>query len=272
MVAVAVCLVGVACLHDLAAKEPVNDLEAIEGLWSGGWGHVVDANGVVHQAAMAELFIKGNHAELYGFPKMGENRLTGIVRFDASAKQMQITPAVEADSQPAKSIVYAYEIKADELLLIDRDKFRIALQRHRVAQKPLANAQVDLVVATGIDAAGDLLVTEFSMLQAGRAGAAYFEPMDWSRKTKQATVLLVQEAGCKQVTLAEARRQIREPTLVAIAYRHDDRREWQQLHRLWKDIGPPTPDSEAVWQTFSQILRPGTLVFILSARENVLQP
>jgi hypothetical protein len=42
--------------------------------------------------------------------------------------------------------------------------------------------------------------------------------------------------------------------------------------RLWKGLGSPMPDSEAVWQTFSRILRPGTLVLILSTRENAPLP
>jgi hypothetical protein len=48
-------------------------------------GHTVDADGVVHQPVMAELFIKGNHVELYGFPKLGRERLTGRLVFILSA-------------------------------------------------------------------------------------------------------------------------------------------------------------------------------------------
>ena len=256
----------VSCLHDLAAGEPASDHKAIEGLWSGDWGGG-GINGVVYQPVTAELFIQGDYVELCGFGK--PNMLAGTVRFDPSAKQMLITPAAEAGGPRAKPIIYTYEIKDGKLTLIDSDKFSITLHRHRVVQDPLANAQVDLVAATGFNDAGDLLVTEFTMLRAGRAGATYFEPMKWSLKTKQATVLLVQEAGCKKVTLDEARRQIREPTLVAVAYRHDDRSKRQQLHRLWREKGSPTPDSETVSRTFSRILRPGTLVFVLSARQNL---
>jgi len=61
-------------------------------------------------------------------------------------------------------------------------------------------------------------------------------------------------------------------TPVVVAYRHDDRPSPHQLHRLWKEMGAPSPDSAAVSRTFSRILRPGTLVFILSARENVPHP
>ena len=161
MLAVAVCLVGVSCSHDVAAKEPTNDPKAIEGLWSGAWGLTVDADGAVHTPVMAELFVKGSHVELYGFPKLNKDRLTGTVHVDAGARQMQITPAAEAGGQLEKKIVYAYEIKADELMLIDSARFSFSLHRHRIARKPLANTQVELVAADGINDAGDLLVTEF---------------------------------------------------------------------------------------------------------------
>lgn len=65
MLAVAVCLVRVSCSHDVAAKEPIDDPKVIEGLWSGSWGGMVGAGGAVHQPVMAELFIKGNHVEVY---------------------------------------------------------------------------------------------------------------------------------------------------------------------------------------------------------------
>ncbi len=245
------------------------DAKLIEGLWSGSWGGG-DIDGVVYQPVMAELFVTGDHVELCGFPNV--DRLAGTVRFDESAKRIQIAPTVDAGGQPAKAIDYAYQIKADELTLTDSDKSPITLDRQPTVQDPLANVRVDFVAATGINAAGDLIVTEFSMLRAGRDEVTYFKPLNWPLKTQQATVLLVQEAGCKQVTLAEARRRIREPTLVVVAYRHDDRPKRHRLHELWKDIGPPAPDSEAVSRTFSRILRPGTLVFVLSARENVVEP
>jgi hypothetical protein len=246
-----------------------NDAKGIEGLWYGSWGGG-DVNGVVYQPVMAELFIAGDHVELCGFPNV--SKLTGSVRFDASVKRMRITPTAVAGGQPAKAIDYAYQIEADELTLIDSDKSRLTLERQPVVRDPLADVRVNLVAASGINAAGDLLVTEFTMLRAGQAKVTYFEPTHWPLKTKQATILRVQEAGCRQLTLDEARRQIREPSLVVVAYRRDDRPKRHQLHGLWKDIGPPAPDSDAVLQTFSRILRPGTLIFVLSARENVVEP
>lgn len=252
-----------------AESRDASDANLIEGLWFGSWGGG-EINGVGYQPVMAELYIAGNHVELCGF--RNASRLTGTVRFDASAKRMEVTPAAAAGGPRAKAVVYTYAIENGKLTLVDSDKSSITLHRQPALRDPLANVRVDLVAATGINATGDLLVTEFTTLRAGRAGATYFWPMKWPLKTKQATVLLVQEAGCRQVTLDEARRQIREPTLVVVAYRHDERPKRHQLHGLWKEIGPPAPDSETVSRTFSRILRPGTLVFVLSARENVVEP
>jgi len=179
MLAVAVCLAHGSCFDVLAANDPAGDPEAIEGLWSGSWGGG-GRNGVVFQPVMAELLIQGDHVELLDFPNVA--RLTGTVRFDARARQMRITPAAEAGGQPAKTIVYAYEIKADQLTMIDSHKSSISLQKRRVAHNPLANARVELVAATGINDAGDLIVTEYTVLRAGRAGATFFEPVSRSLK------------------------------------------------------------------------------------------
>ena len=270
MLAVAVCLVGVACPDEVTAQGPAGDAKAIEGLWTGSWGGGA-ANGVVFQPVLAELFVKGDHVELHGFRSVGN--LTGTVRLDAVAKRMRITPTAPPGSQPApKAIEYAYEIKGDKLTLTDGDNVPVLLQKHRVAENPLANARVELVTATGINDAGDLLVTEFTVLRAGRVGATYFQPENRSLKTKQATVFLVQETGVKKVTVDEARRLIREATPVAVSYRQDDRPSPHQFHELWKDMGPPPPDGEVVRPIYSRILRPGTLVFVLSARENAPVP
>jgi hypothetical protein len=277
MMALAVSLATVSCSGEEAHKDrasdskaPVSDSNAIEGLWFGSWGGG-EHDGVVFQPVMAELFIKGAQLELCGF--RGVSKLTGTVRFDTKAKQMQITPKAEADGQPPpKSIDYAYEIKGDKLTLTDGGKVSISLQRRPVAQNPLANAQVEFVAAAGINDAGDLLVTEFTELQAGQAGATYFQPENRSLKTKQATVFLVQETGLKKVTVNDARGLIRESTPVVVTYRPDDRTSPAQAHELWKEMGALMPDRDAVQQTYSRILKPGTLVFVLSARENVAQP
>lgn len=254
------------------AAEPggTDDAKAIEGLWAGSWGDMVDAAGAVFQPVTAELFIDGDHVELTGFPKLG--KLTGTVHVDTKARQMVITPSADAGGQRKKTIAYAYKMRADELSLIDSDKFAISLSRQPVVKDPVADAQVDLVAATGINADGDLLVSEFTLLRAGKAETTFFQPMDRALKTKNATVLRIEETGWTRITVGDARRLIHQPTPVAVAYGRDDRRSWQQPYQLWKEVGPPQPDSEVVARTFSRLLRPGTLVFILSARENILEP
>src|SRR5262249_19016888 len=214
------------------------------------------------------LFIHGDHLELHGFRGVGS--LSGNVRFDAVAKRMHITPKAGVAGQPApKKVEYGYEIKADTLTLTDGEGFSVSLQKRRVVPNPLAHAKVEFVEASGINAAGDLLVTQYTVLRAGSVKATYFQPENRALKTKRATILLVQEAGWKKTTVDEARALIRKSTPVAVTYWDDDRPSPHQLHHLWKDMGSPRPDSDAVWRTLSRTLRPGTLVFVLSERENV---
>ncbi len=269
IVAVAVCLTGVSRADDVP-KKPASDLQAMEGLWHGAWGGG-EANGAVFQPVIAELVVQGDRVELHGFRNVG--RLTGTIRLDPSVKRARITPAAAAGGPPApQPIDYTYDIQGDRLTLTDRDKVAVRLQRQRVAHNPLANAQVQLVAASGINDAGDLLVTEFIVLRAGQGGATFLQPEERRLKTGQAAVLLVQETGLKKITVPEARGLIRKPTPVVVAYRPDERPSPHQFHELWKDVGPPRPDGEAVGQTFARMLRPGTLVFVLSVRENVPVP
>src|SRR5262249_34374526 len=160
---------------------------------------------------------KGDHVELRGF--RGMNRITGTVRLDARAKRLHITPAAIPGDQPKpKAIEFTYEIKDDELTLTDADKVPVSLRRRRVAQNPLGNVQMEAITATGINDAGDLLVTEYRVLRSGQAGATYFQPQDRRLKTKQATVLLAHESGLKKVTMDEARGLIRKATPVVVLY------------------------------------------------------
>jgi hypothetical protein len=269
ILAVAVCLLAAACADDPTTRKPARAEGAIEGLWSGSWGGG-QRDGVVFQPVIAELFVQGEHVELSGFRNV--RQLAGTVHFDADARRMRITPAARTDEKRPKPLDYTYELKGDRLTLTDSDKIAIALQRHPVAHNPLANAQVELVTASGINEAGDLLVTEFTVLRAGRAGATYYQPEARKRSTKQAAVFVVREAGLKKVTVDEARRLLGEATPVIVTYRHDDRPPPQSLHELWKEMGSPDPDSEAVGRTFARLLRPGSLIFVLSARENAPQP
>jgi hypothetical protein len=269
MTAVSVWLAVAAGLGLGAPPEPARGPGAVEGLWSGSWGGGVAANGVGMQPVIAELFIKGDQVELAGFPKVGDIR--GTVRLDAAAKRLRITPVT--DGRPAsKPLEYTYELKGNEFTIIDGDQTALALQKLPVTQNPLANARIEFVTATGINDAGELLVTEYTVLRAGRAGATYYQPNQRSLSTKQATVFVVQEAGLKPLSVADARPLIRNAAPVAVTYRPDDRPAPPPMHQLWKELGPPMPDGEAVRQTFARVLRPGTLVFVLSARENIPQP
>jgi hypothetical protein len=267
MIFLGFCLACWGTCFDQVAAEDAAGIKALDGLWSGAWGGG-ERDGVVFQPVVAELLIKGDHVELAGFPNA--RRLAGTVRFDASAKRMQITPA-NTRGEAAKGVTFSYELEGNELKLVDDEKLAISLERRPTAENPPANADVEFVAVSGINEAGDLLVTEYRTLRTGKAGIIVYEPVGRSLKTKQATVLLVQENGLKKISLAEARRLVRDPTLVAISYREEESSP-DHLYELWKDAGSPAPDSEAVGRTFARMLRPGTLIFILSARENVPAP
>jgi hypothetical protein len=272
MFAVAVCLVAVASAADASAQGPARDAKgdgkALEGLWSGAWGGG-GRDGVVFLPVIAKMLIKGDHIELRGFPDA--QTLTGTVRFVAGAKRIRITPAAGAEPAP-KPIEYAYELKGDSLTLTGGDNVQIGLQKVRIVHNPLANAQVELIAASGFNERGDLVVTDVTVLRAGKIGATYLQSEKRTRSIKQATVLLVQDKGMKKVTLDDARRLLRDSTPVVVTYRQDDRASPELGGDLWKFAGPALPDSEAVQQTLARILRPGTLVFVLFARENTLQP
>jgi hypothetical protein len=270
MTIVAVCLLLVACAGDVVPQDAANVAKSLEGLWSGAWGGG-QRDGVVFQPVIAEMLIQGDQVELCGFRNLG--RLTGTVRFDARTRRMHITPAAGPEGKPRpKAIEFTYEIKGEELTLTDADKVRVSLSRRPVAQNPLANVQVELLTASGINDAGDLLVTEYRVLKAGQAGATSYEPRNRTLKTRQATVLLAQEAGLKKVTVDEARGLIRKAAPVVVTYRPEQRQAAPRLSELVQDVGSPLPDSEAVQQTLSRLLRPGTLVFILPASESIPQP
>ena len=182
VLAIVGCLVSVMRPSDFAADLRAEDSPAIDGLWSGSWGGG-QIDGVIFQPVMAELFVQKNHVELFGFREVG--RVTGTIRFDAMRKRIQITPDIDAGGRPApKAIEFEYQIKADRLTLTGNDRTSITLQRCPVEEKPMANVGIELLVANGINEKGDLLVTEFKALRAGRTNALFFEPLQRSLKTK----------------------------------------------------------------------------------------
>jgi hypothetical protein len=270
LLAVALYLATGSACNSLAADPTTDDRDAVAGLWSGSWGLYISPSGVVHQPVIAELVVKGDRVELDGFPDVG--RLAGTIRFDTRARQIRIVPAVKPGSPAAMEIVYGYEVKGDKLTLTGKDKRSIDFSRCGVAQVGMANAAVQLLPAAGINGDGDLLVTEFVRVRAGQAGETLFEPSERKLKTATATILVVQEAGLKKINVDEARRLIRGATPVAVAYREPDRAFGNQQHKIWNQVGPVLPDSEAVARTFSRLLRPGTLVFVLAATENAPVP
>jgi hypothetical protein len=255
-----------------SAKAADDDPKALEGLWAGSWGLTIDADGTVHQPVIAELMIKGNRVEMLSMP--GLARLGGTFTIDPVAKTISISRATEKETPPAEATIYRYRIKGDKLTLTDSGKQSVEFSRHGAADVPLADAAVEFAVATGINDSGDVLVTKVSALRANRDRATFFESSEQKLKTQQAAVFVADESGLKKTTIDDARRLIREPTPVVVAYRNEKHGETQTdgLYRLWKDDGSANAASDAVLRTMSRALRPGTLVFVLSAQENAPVP
>ncbi|HEY2146612.1 MAG TPA: hypothetical protein VGH32_01665 [Pirellulales bacterium] len=244
---------------------------SLNGLWFGAWGGGPQPGGVVFQPVIAELFVKGKHVELSGFPN-GLN-LEGTIRIDSDAKYVRITPAAEPGKTAApKPVEFPFTVDGDKLTMTVADKRSVTLQRLKTSQNPLANVAVELISADEITESGDLIVSEFQKLRVGSIGATYFEPSTRRLKTARAAVLLVEESDCKQIKIGEARSRLKRSTPVAIAYRPDNRPNPNALHQLWSAVGPAAADDAAARQTLAKTLRPGTLVFILSASENVPIP
>ena len=272
-------LLAAACLAMLSyvvtaptAKAAGDDSKALEGLWSGSWGLMIDADGTVHQPVIAELMIKGNRIELLSMP--GLARLGGTFRIDSAARAISISSATEKKTPPAEATIYRYRINADKLTLTDASKQSVEFTRHGAADVSLADAAVEFAVATGISDSGDLLVTKVTALRANRDGATFFESSEQKLKTKQAAVFVANESALKKATIDDARRLIREPTPIVVAYRNGQHAEARgdALYRLWTASGSADAGSDAVMRTMSRVLRPGTLVFVLSAQENALVP
>ena len=278
------CIVSVLPAEDVETKPPsrkaatrpsseksaTSELQKFEGLWFGSWGGGEQADGVVFQPALAKLFVEGERAELYGFRP---GRIEGKVDVDTATRRLYIMPTHgEADNESAKPAQFAYEWRDGFLILTDSDNIAVTLQRRAATRDALANATVELVSASGISYDGQLLVTEYSELRAGRAGTPYFAPYERKLDLKKATILLVQERDTKKIQAEEARKLLVKATSVALAFRADDRAAEGHQQELWQEVGAPSPDGEVVRRMLSKTLRPGTLVFILSARDNVPQP
>ncbi|MBS0267130.1 MAG: hypothetical protein JSS02_34710 [Planctomycetes bacterium] len=270
MLTVVVGLTLITCARPGLAQERAANPPGIDGFWSGSWGGGA-RDGVVFQPVIAEFVIKGDQVELSGFPQIGQFR--GKVAFDAKTRRMRLTsPAANGVQASPQVFDYRYELKADQLTLTAGDQAAVTLNKVAVTEKPLANGQLELVAAAGINDADSLLVTRYSVLRAGGIGASFYRAQKQTLSLKQATVLLVQDADAKPVTIAEARRLLAKPRPVAVTFRQVAHPAADSAHTLWQDIGSAPPDSEAARQTWAQILRPGTLVFVLPAAENEPQP
>jgi hypothetical protein len=278
------CLACVSCsetaVHQVPAVDPgsrvvaappvVDDSNPLDGIWFGSWGGG-ERDGTVFQPVIAEMVIQGDHVELHGFRIAGT--LIGTARFDTKGRKLNVTPAaVRAGDPPPKTIEFTCQLDGDNLTLTDSENIPTSLQRRRTEDKPLANGEVEFVLAEGIDSTGALLVTKFGRLLVGQSAQTSYEPQKRSMKLQQATILSIQETGLRKVSIDEARVLARRPTPVVLAYREDDQPALGAAHHLWKDVGNPQPGDEAVGQTLSRILRPGTLVFILPARDKVPAP
>ena len=260
----------------VSPDKSVDESPLIDGLWSGTWGGgIPNTRGIVFQPVISQLLVEGDHVELDNFHHW--RRLQGTVRFDKAGKKMVLTTSgTNADQSTPKVVSFAYDItyniQSVELTLSDDDGHAVSFQRLHTAQLPLADVQVELLEATGITKTGDLLVNAFTQLRAGPNGSVYYRPTKRSLKTSKATVRLLEESGWKDMSIAEAGRRIRKPMPVVIAYKDDDVPAPNRDNALWTETGSPQPDSEAVWHTLASTLRAGTLVFVLSSRENVPQP
>jgi hypothetical protein len=242
--------------------------ESLEGFWSGSWGGG-RRDEVVFQPVLAEMVIRGDRIETAGVRNVG--RLSGTVKIDTRERRMRVTPARDREDAPEPTALeFSYELQKDTLTLTDRDKVPIFFKRVRIQSNPLANLQVELVAAEGINDSGDLLLVEYSELHVGESVS--YLPVHRALKTRQATVFVVADDDVKRITVNEARRYIRDPVPAAVIYRPENREPGFRSGQLWKELVPSMPESEAVQRTFGRALRPGTLVFVLSAGENAPVP
>lgn len=248
-----------------------NDSPSLNGLWFGSWGGGPQPGGGVFQPVIAEMFVKHEHVELAGFPDA--TKLEGTLRIDRDSNRIHIVPTAEAGkTATAKPVEYSFALDGDKLTLTLADKRSVSLQRLRTSQKLLANVEVELVSADKITESGDLIVSEYTKLRVGGIGATYYEPVARTLKTKNAAILLVEESDCKKISVAEGRIRFKRSTPIAIAYRPVERPNPNPLHQLWTEVGPAAADDAAASQTLAKMLRPGTLVFVLSASENIPVP
>lgn len=242
--------------------------EGMQGLWAGSWGGG-QRDGVVFQPVLAEMVIHGEKIEISGFRLVP--RVSGTVAVDVANRKIRVTEQPSKEQPAPKPTVFTYEHRQDWLTLTDHDGIAVVLHRQQSEKLPLANVRLELIAADGINDAGDLLVTEFHQLVPTRTTATYYQPVRRTLKMERGKILLQQADGAKEVSVDQARKLIQQSTPVVIAYASDSPAPFQN-HDLWKDMGAASPTSDAVLRTFARLLRPGTLIVVLPAPENVPAP
>lgn len=279
-----VTLVGMGCSGDAdpapsgagdtgaSSESPAEPVAAspLDGLWVGSWGGG-EQGGAIFQPVLAELWVRDGRAELAGFPDAG--RLAGVANVDESSARVRITPLNDtAEGAPPHALEFGYGLDGDTLTLTDGGGREIVLQRRHVVPRPAANTRAELVTVTGLTAAGELTIVEYGALAVGDSGVTFYEPRERTLTMRGASAWLAGEEGVSEITLEDARGRLREPASAVILYHADDVPPADGSYTLWRDLGPPAADSEAVRQTLGRVVRPGTLVFVVSARENIPRP
>jgi hypothetical protein len=260
-------LAGTAFADD--APQNLGDAPAgLQGLWAGSWGGG-QRDGVVFQPVLAEMVVHEGKIEISGFRTAP--RLSGTVTVDTANRQIKVAEKPSKERPVPQAMVFKFELQQDRLTLTDNDGIAVVLQKQKTQKTPLANVRLEFVAASGINNAGDLQVTEFNRLAPTGTNAAHYLPVQRSLKTQRGKVFLQQDDSAKEVTVEQARTLIEQPTPVVIAYTSDEPAQFQH-HDLWKDMGPASPASDTAMRTFAKVLRPGTLIFVLSAQENVPVP
>lgn len=269
-------IVGASRPVDARAQDKVSGAEhadaarQLDGLWSGSWGGGA-RDGVVFQPVLAELLIDGDRVALRGF--RGVTALAGKLRIDAGANTLELrADPTESDAVPPKAVRFSYTLEDKTLTLTDADGVEVTLQRVDTDREPMSQAGVEFVTATSLSRTGELELIEYTMVQTARAGTVYFRPRRRVLNTANGTTIrVVQESGWKTLSLPQARSAISTATPVVLLKRHVPRGA-PNPNDVWHELGEPAPESESVWKTFSRVLQPGTLVFIVPAIDTVPEP
>jgi hypothetical protein len=260
-----------------------DDLKILQGLWDGTIPEREETYGKVSvrtRAQVVNLVIKGSHAEWTGLREIEDG--IGVVEVATSGKRksMRITKIVFEDgrSQTAALLV-PYELANGDLILGEEGRTR-RLSRVNVEERPLAQTGLEFGAAKGITASGDLLLTRFAELDLTQGGPPLYQPTNSTvplhhrtragLSSEDAVVFLVHERRTDKITIDHARALLNNQTnLVCLTHRRaleirvNDPRFNPKTNERWKASDTPDPASPAVSETFTRLLKPGTLVFVL---------